>query len=150
MAALADLFPLLVLITVVALGLLALRLQLRLSRNPFSAGPHEHPTVAPPGQEPSPWELRAIERQLYASFGSTNLTSSAVGVNHFDLVATVNRLLAAGGIDRRHHLRPNASVADLDSAITLLERQLALPPLSAPSLGSAPAGQAPVNQGPSS
>ena len=119
-------FPLLVVAVVITVLVLAVRLDRRLSRGSYSAGPRERLQPSPPGQERSPWELQAIEDQL-----RTVVTPHAPVVRHYDLTATVNRLTTAAGLHEPHHQLPiTATEADLAVAITRIEHQLALPPLT--------------------
>ena len=121
-----DSFPLLIAAIVVLILVLAIRLDRRLSRGSYSAGPGEVVHPEPPGQEPSPWELRAIEAQL------TTITAPGSSViRHYDLTATVNRLTNAAGLtDARYQLPITATEADLATAVSRIEHQLGLPPLT--------------------
>lgn len=119
-------FPLVALLVILLVVVLSFRLQRRLGRSAYSAGPPELDQPIPPGQEPSPWELQAIQSQLHALAA----TGSSV-VRRYDLTATVNRLtFSAGLIDPHHQLPITANEAELATAITKIEDQLGLPPLS--------------------
>lgn len=126
MQILVRLFPLLIMAAVLGIGFLALRLDQRTSRSSYSAGPIEIPRPRPVGQEPTPWELRAIDDQLrlVVNHGST-------AVPRYDVAATVNRLTTAAGLtDPRDQLPVTASEAELAAAITLIEHRLELRPLT--------------------
>lgn len=119
-------FPLLVIAVIVLVLVLALRLDQRLSRGPYSAGPIDLVQPEPIGQERSPWELSAIQDQLDAV-----AAPGAPVVRRYDLTATVNRLTnAAGMTDPRHQLPITANEMELAAAITKIEQQLGLPPLT--------------------
>lgn len=119
-------FPLLVIAVTILVLFLALRLDRRLSRGPYSAGPIELVQPEPAGQERSPWELRAIQDQLDAI-----AEPGTPVVRRYDLTATVNRLTnAAGMTDPRHQLPITANEMELAAAITNIEHQLGLPPLT--------------------
>ena len=122
---LAAAFPLLVVVAVVLLLVLALRLDRRLSRGAYSAGPWEteHPT--PPGQERTPWELKAIDDQLTLASGA-----GGAAVPRYDLTATVNRLVTASGLSANHQLPLSANLQELSAAIGQIEHRLGLPPLT--------------------
>jgi hypothetical protein len=118
-------FPFAVLLLAIGVALLALRLDRRLGRGAHSAGPLETERPKPVGLEQTPWELRGIDRQL-AQAGR-----GAPAVPRYDLTATVNRLLAAAGLDDpRDELPITADRAELERAITMIEDQLGLPPLT--------------------
>jgi hypothetical protein len=120
-----ELFPLLVVIGVLIVVVGALRLDRRMSRGAYSAGPTEVPRPDPAGQAAVPWELRAIEDQLRMASAQ-----SSQAVPRYDLTATVNRLLTAAGLtDPRHQLPVTATEAELAAAVTKIEQQLGLPPL---------------------
>ena len=122
---LLQVYPWAVALGVVVVFIAALRLDRRMSRGAHSAGPADVPRPAPPGQAEIPWELEAIEGQLRLAAGRTSLA-----VQRYDLTATVNRLLVAAGLTGAHHQLPMTATEDqLDHAITLIERQLELPPL---------------------
>ncbi|MEL7156364.1 MAG: hypothetical protein AAFN30_07170 [Actinomycetota bacterium] len=93
MIVLVDLFPLLVLLAALLVAFLALRLHRHLGQASYSAGPLEVLPPEPPGQEATPWELRAIEAQL------DMVTHPGTGVvRRYDLTATINRLSASAGL----------------------------------------------------
>lgn len=125
MSELARWFPLLVLIALVPIILLAVRLERRISRTPDSAGPAETVQARPPGQQTTPWELKAIEDQLIIARQRTG-----AGVPRYDLTGTVNRLITAAGFDQPGDELPlAASEAQLSAAIARIEERLELPPL---------------------
>lgn len=122
---LADWFPVLVIAgALVVLGL-ALRLDRRLSRSAYSAGPIETEVAQPAGQARTPWELQAIDDQL------TRATSGgSLAVPRYDLTATVNRLITAAGLPAHEELPITADLNQLAAAITRIEARLGLPPLT--------------------
>ncbi|MEZ5412358.1 MAG: hypothetical protein R2761_30270 [Acidimicrobiales bacterium] len=133
---LAALFPIVVVVAVVVVLVLALRLDRRLSRGAYSAGPWETERPTPPGQERTPWELKAIDDQLILAAGA-----GGAAVPRYDLTATVNRLITAAGLPPREQLPLSANLQDLSAAIGLIEDRLGLPPLTADPGPRAPATQ---------
>ncbi len=121
-----DQFPILAIAALVSVLALAFRLSRRIDRGPTSAGPVETEPVTPPGQEPSPWELRAIDDQL------RRLVRPEPGVRRSDLTATVNRLITAAGLPAHDQLLPGADLNQLAAAVTRIEDRLGLPPLTVP------------------
>jgi len=138
---LATAFPFLVVGAVVVVLVLALRLDRRLSRGAYSAGPWETERPTPPGQERTPWELKAIDDQLILATGA-----GGAAVPRYDLTATVNRLITAAGLPPREQLPLSANLQDLSAAIGLIEDRLGLPPLTP--VSQAPGNQTPGNQAP--
>ncbi|MDH4076840.1 MAG: hypothetical protein OEW29_12960 [Acidimicrobiia bacterium] len=123
---LAAAFPIVVVAALVVVLVLALRLDRRLSRGAYSAGPWETERPAPPGQERTPWELKAIDDQLILAAGA-----GGAAVPRYDLTATVNRLITAAGLPPREQLPLSANLQDLSAAIGLIEDRLGLAPLTA-------------------
>ena len=122
---LVRLFPVLAGLALLITAVLAFRLNRRMSRAAYSAGPLEIPRPKPAGQEPTPWELRAIDGQLRL------LNHGSTPVPRYDLTATVNRLVVAAGFnDGRDQLPMTADHAQLAAAITRIEHRLELPPLT--------------------
>lgn len=132
-------FPVLVVVAVVVLLVLALRLDRRLSRGAYSAGPWETERPKPPGQERTPWELKAIDDQLILATGA-----GGAAVPRYDLTATVNRLITAAGLPPREQLPLSANLQELSTAIGLIEDRLGLPPLTP--VTPTPGPQAPSSQ----
>jgi hypothetical protein len=124
MERLVDLFPVLVVAATVVVLILALRLDRRLGRGAYSAGPLEPEPATPAGVERTPWELKAIDDQLMLASGIGGAT-----VPRYDLTATVNRLIAAAGLPPHDELPVSAELNELAAAITLIEQRLGLPPL---------------------
>ena len=119
-------FPLLAVLALVVIGFLALRLDRRMSRSAYSAGPIDVPRPKPVGQEPTPWELQAIDDQLRLV-----INHGSAAVPRYDLTATVNRLVAAAGLsDKGAQLPITANEAQLAAAIAQIEHRLELPPLT--------------------
>lgn len=118
-------FPALVVLAVIVLLVLAVRLDRRLSRGAYSAGPWETERPTPPGQERTPWELKAIDDQLILATGA-----GGAAVPRYDLTATVNRLITAAGLPPREQLPLSANLQELSTAIGLIEDRLGLPPLT--------------------
>ena len=104
--------PILAIAALVIVLALAFRLSRRIDRGPTSAGPVETEPVTPPGQEPSPWELRAIDEQLQ------RLVRRDAGVRRSDLTGTVNRLITAAGLPATEQLLPGADLNQLAATIT--------------------------------
>ncbi len=118
-------FPIVAGAVIVTVVILAIRLDRRMSRAPYSAGSYEPEQPSPLGQERTPWELKAIEDQLH-------LLSSAVGpaVPRYDLTATVNRLISASGLtDAQDQLPITATIDQLAVSVAKIEDQLGLAPL---------------------
>jgi hypothetical protein len=122
---LIELFPLVAVVAVVVVLMLALRLDRRLSRGAFSAGPMDIERSRPAGQERTPWELLAIDDQLVLATGS-----AGPAVPRYDLTATVNRLITAAGLPAHHQLPITANLDQLATAISHIEDRLGLPPLA--------------------
>lgn len=121
MSALAQTFPLLVTIAVVAIVVLLVRLDRRVGRGALGPGPREPLRPEPAGLRQIPWEIESIDLQLQGS----DPTARAA------LVRTINQVInAAGPGHGRHNLRPDASNAEIESVVADLERQLELPPLA--------------------
>ncbi|MEM9131447.1 MAG: hypothetical protein AAF962_06480 [Actinomycetota bacterium] len=121
---LLDLVPLAVFIAALAVAFLAIRLQRHLGNGPYSAGPLEVQKPDPPGQEATPWELKAIDDQL------TLLERPSGVVRRYDLTNTINRLSTAAGLHGPGHELPiTATSADLYAAVSRIEQRLDLPPL---------------------
>ncbi len=135
-------FPLLVVVAVVVLLVLALRLDRRLSRGAYSAGPWKTERPTPPGQERTPWELKAIDDQLILATGA-----GGAAVPRYDLTATVNRLITAAGLPPREQLPLSANLQELSTAIGLIEDRLGLAPLTPSSQRAAEPSETP-NQTP--
>jgi len=115
---LADSLPLIAVVALIGLTLLLTRLNRRVSRGSRSAGPRSVEAPRPPGLTATPWELEAIDLQLRSPANSTARR---------DLVATVNRLIAAGR--DRNDLVPiplDASNADIERVVEALESRLDL------------------------
>lgn len=124
--ALLDLFPLIVAVGVATALALAVRLKGRTGRAPTSAGPLDVVRPNPPGLVPVPWELQAIQYQI-------DLLNDrrSMAVPRYDLTATVNRLMTVSGLmDPRDHLPVTASAFELEAAVTKIEDQLGLAPMS--------------------
>jgi hypothetical protein len=116
MSALAGLLPLVWFAGACGLIILVIRLNRRLSRGSRTAGPRRTPKPDPPGLAATPWELEAIDQQLTSPLGSTARR---------DLVATVNRLIAASR--DRAELAPlplSASNRDIEQVVSILETKL--------------------------
>ena len=116
MSALAGLLPLVWLIGACGLLILVIRLNRRLGSSSRTAGPRLTPKADPPGLAATPWELEAIDLQL-----TSPMDSSA----RRDLVATVNRLIAASR--DRADLAPlplSASNHDIEQVVSVLEIKL--------------------------
>lgn len=112
---------------VLVVVILAVRLDRRLGRGPRTAGPRDRPPPLQPGQERTPWELRAIEDQLLVARGLAGAAAP-----RYELTMTVNRLLGAAGLTGVHPELPiTAEEAELAAAITAIEERLGLPTLSA-------------------
>jgi hypothetical protein len=126
-APLAQLFPLLAVVAVVLVLILALRLDRRLSRGAYSAGPADIERPSPPGQERIPWELKAIDDQLTLASGG-----GGAAIPRYDLTATVNRLISAAGLPSQDQLPLSADLNQLTAAIGLIEQRLGLPVLPPP------------------
>lgn len=123
MSLLPTLFPLLVVLATLVLGIFVIRLDQKLSRGSQSAGPRE--TIRPKqvGLQQTPWELRAIDDQLRAA---SNRQARA------DLTNTINRLSKAAGIDDpAFMLTHEANDNMISGVIATLEERLDLPPLTA-------------------
>lgn len=122
---LLDLFPLLVVLAALLVVYLGLRLHRHLGQGSYSAGPLVVRPADPPGQEPIPWELRAIDTQLRV------VTNPGVAVvRRYDLTATINRLSASAGLSGSEYQLPiTATEADLEAAVARIEERLDLPPL---------------------
>ncbi len=99
---------------------LIIRLNRRLGKATISAGPTAVNFPPPPGQEQIPWELHSIVSQLPAS---------PTGHVSDHMVYTMNRLLDAAELHHHGHLPLNATVSQLQVAVTLLENHLGLTPL---------------------
>lgn len=122
---LAGRFPLVVAVIVVVIVVLTFRLDRRMSRGAYSAGPLDVVEARPPGQERTPWELRAIEDQLQLA-----MSAGTSAVPRYDLAATVNRLISAAGLPDDVQLPVTADLHELNLAITRIEQRLELPPLT--------------------
>ncbi len=123
---LAPLFTPLVVLAALVVVVLAVLLDRRIGPGPRTAGPRDRDRPAPPGQERTPWELKAIEEQLLVARG---LATAAAP--RYELTVTVNRLLVAAGLTDVHPELPvTADEAQLATAITLIEDRLGLPPLA--------------------
>ena len=121
-----EVFPLLGGFAALVIGFLAFRLKRRLDRSAYSAGPIEIPRPKPFGQEVTPWELRSIENQLRLL-----VNHGSPAVPRYDLTATVNRLVVAAGMtDAKDQVPVTANEAQLAAAISRIEQQLGLPPLT--------------------
>lgn len=118
-------FPLLVLLGALLIVFLGLQLHRHLGQGSYSAGPLEVQPAIPPGQEPTPWELKAIDDQLVM------LTDPDVGVvRRYDLTATINRLSASAGlVGSEYELAVTATEAELEAAVARIEEVLDLPPI---------------------
>ena len=130
MSALAGLLPLVWLAGACGLLILVIRLNRRLGSS-RTAGPRLTPKAEPPGLAATPWELEAIDLQL-----TSPMNSSA----RRDLVATVNRLIAASR--DRADLAPlplSASNHDIEHVVSILETKLDVTTdLGSPSSDSTP------------
>ena len=115
---LAGALPYIVIVGVLGLTLLMVRLNHRVNRGSRSAGPRKAERPAPIGLTATPWELEAIDLQLSADADSPARR---------DLVATVNRLIAASR-DRspRAPLALSASNAQIEEVVADLEAKLDL------------------------
>jgi hypothetical protein len=116
MSVLAGLLPLIWFVAAVGLLILVIRLNRRLSRGSRTAGPRVTPTPDPVGLTATPWELEAIHLQLKAPPDSPARR---------DLVATVNRLIAASR--DRAQLAPlplSATNTEIERVMAELESKL--------------------------
>ena len=116
MTVLADILPLIWVFGAIGLIGVAFRLNRRVSRGSRSAGPRETTKPDPVGLTATPWELEAIDLQLTAPVDSAARR---------DLVATVNRLIAASR--DRADLAPlplSASNQDIERVVAVLEAKL--------------------------
>ncbi len=121
---LLDLVPLAVFVAALGVAFLAFRLQRHLGSGPYSAGPIDVQQPEPPGQEATPWELKAIDDQL------SLLEHSSGVVRRYDLTNTINRLSTAAGLTGTAYELPiTATSADLYAAVSRIEQRLDLPPL---------------------
>lgn len=119
---LTALFPLLVVMAGVVLGILAFRLDRRLSRGSRSAGPRDVVQPTPVGLKRTPWELQALHDQVQLPVGSTVRR---------ELIHTVNKLTEAAGVtDPNYRLPPDASDAAVAAVVLHLEQRLDLPPVA--------------------
>ncbi len=119
---LTTLFPLLVVVATLVLGVFVIRLDQKLSRGSRSAGPRETTRPKQVGLQKTPWELRAIDDQLRAA---SNRQARA------DLANTINRLSRAAGIDDpAFMLNQQANDNMISGVIATLEERLDLPPLT--------------------
>ncbi len=123
MSLLPSLFPLLVVLATLVLGIFVIRLDQKLSRGSQNAGPRDVVRAKQVGLQQTPWELRAIDDQLRAA---SNRQARA------DLSNTINRLSKAAGIDDpAFMLTPQANDNMISGVIATLEERLELPPLTA-------------------
>lgn len=123
---LLDLFPYVAGLGALLVVFLGLRLHRHLGQGSYSAGPLEVQAPEPPGQEATPWELRAIDDQL------TMVTHpGSEVVRRYDLTATINRLTASAGlVGDEYQLPITATEAQLEAAVARIEERLDLPQLS--------------------
>jgi len=105
-----ELSTALTIVGLVALIVLFIRLNRRVSRGTDSAGPRILEQPVPVGQKATSWELEAIDAQL---------TSHRTSTARQDLIATVNRLAAASGEPGR--VSGNADNVEIDHLITRVE-----------------------------
>lgn len=118
MTFLADALPFITVIAMIGMVILLVRLNRRVSRGSRSAGPRSVEVPDPVGLTATPWELEAIDLQL---------SSSPDSPARRDLVATVNRLIAASQDHTRRTVLPlNASNAEVEEIIVDLEEKLDL------------------------
>ena len=118
MVFLADALPFIAIIAAIGMVVLLVRLNRRVSRGSRSAGPRATETPTPIGLTATPWELEAIDLQL---------TSAPDSPARRDLVATVNRLIAASQNHTRRTVLPlNASNGQIEQIIAELEGKLDL------------------------
>lgn len=110
----------LVAIGVIAVPFVMVRLSRRLGGSTVSAGPATAHFPPPPGQEQIPWELHSIAMQL---------PRNPTGVVGPQLIYTANRLIDSAGLTSVGHLPTNATVGQLQLAITMLENHLGIEPL---------------------
>ncbi len=116
MIVLADLLPFLVTVAVLVLAILMIQLNRRVSRGSRSAGPRALEPPRPEGLTATPWELEAIDLQLSAAPDTPARR---------DLVATVNRLIAASRDKTRLAPLPlNATNAQIEQVVGELESRL--------------------------
>ncbi|MGI9616221.1 MAG: hypothetical protein ACR2QO_25120 [Acidimicrobiales bacterium] len=121
---LVSAFPLIAGGVAVIVLVLAVRLDRKLSRGAYSAGPRDPERPAPPGQKRTPWELQAIEDQLQLM-----RTQSGRAVPRYDLNATVNRLIVAARLDDQDYQLPiTADEAEIGAAVSRIEDRLGLDP----------------------
>jgi len=109
-----------IILGVAASPFLIVRLNRRLGKSIVSAGPTDVQFPPPPGQEQVPWELHSIVNQL---------PTSPTGQVSDHMVYTINRLLDAAELHQHGYLPLNATVSQLQVAVTLLENHLGLDPL---------------------
>lgn len=118
-------FPFIAGAVAVLVLVLAVRLDRKMSRGAYSAGPRDPEQPAPPGQKKTPWELQAIEDQLQLM-----RTQNSRAVPRYDLNATVNRLIVAARLDDPNYQLPiTADEAEIGAAVTRIENRLGLGPL---------------------
>lgn len=122
---LLELFPIVVLLGALMVVYFGLRLHRHLGESSFSAGPLDVQRAESPGQEATPWELKAIDDQL------TMLRDPSGGVvRRYDLNATIDRLSASAGlVGSEYELPITATEADLEAAVARIEEGLNLPPI---------------------
>lgn len=122
---LSTIFPFLAFGALIAILVLFVRLDRRMSRGAHSAGPRQTQRPRPTGQERTPRELKAIEDQLMMT-----RNQAAPAVSRYDLTATVNRLVSAAGLDNPNDQLPiTANEMRLGQAITRIEERIGLPPI---------------------
>jgi hypothetical protein len=118
MTFLADALPFVAVIAMIGMVILLVRLNRRVSRGSRSAGPRSVDAPDPVGLTATPWELEAIDLQL-----SSPRDSPA----RRDLVATVNRLIAASQNHTRRTVLPiSAGNGEIEDIVIDLEKKLGL------------------------
>jgi len=98
-----------------------LALPTRIPPGPATAGSRLPVKPKTPGLSAWPWEVRAVD-ELLKKMAFANQRA----VSLHELTATVNRLLVASGVADSHRLPMDASVAELEYAVSLIENQLDL------------------------